>query len=101
MLPLQVTQPPYLLSLILYLGTIYVDNNILEMEVGIYSGLLRCAMQFLRLGRAGYTRIIHGCATVAEHLAQGIEDTRAFTVLSVRGLTSDWLPACMRLAIVA
>ena len=49
-------------------------------------------MQFLRLGRAGYTRVIHGCATVAEHLAQGIEDTRAFTVLSVWDLTSIWLP---------
>ncbi len=53
------------------------------MKMGIYCGLLHWAMQFLRLGRAGYTRVIHGCATVAEHLAQGIEDTRAFTVLSV------------------
>ena len=76
------------------MATIHVDNHNLETQVGTYAGLLRWAMQFLRLGRLGYTRVIHGCATVAEHLAQGIEDTRAFTVLSVGALTSDLLPAC-------
>lgn len=42
--------------------------------------------QLLRLGCLGYTRIMHGCAAVAEHLTDGIEATGAFTILSVRAL---------------
>lgn len=40
--------------------------------------------QFLRMGHAGYLRVLHGCATVAAHLADGIAATGAFTILSVR-----------------
>ncbi len=39
--------------------------------------------QFLRMGHAGYLRVLHGCATVAAHLADGIAATGAFTILSV------------------
>jgi len=40
--------------------------------------------QFLRLGFSGYRRIIHSCATVAEHLAEKIEATGSFDIASAR-----------------
>ena len=40
--------------------------------------------QFLRLGFAGYKRIINSCAIVARHTADKIEALGSFDVVSVR-----------------
>lgn len=40
--------------------------------------------QFLRLGRAGYTKIMQNCHAVAMFLQKAIEDTGYFTIISAR-----------------
>ena len=40
--------------------------------------------QFLRLGRAGYTKIMQNCHAVAMYLQKAIEDTGYFTIISAR-----------------
>ncbi len=39
---------------------------------------------FLRLGRSGYTQVIGDCLAVAELLAEGLESTGAFDIVSAR-----------------
>ena len=40
--------------------------------------------QFLRLGRAGYTKIMQNCHAVAMYLQKALEDTGYFTIISAR-----------------
>ena len=40
--------------------------------------------QFLRLGRAGYTKIMQNCHAVAMYLQKAIEDSGYFTIISAR-----------------
>ena len=40
--------------------------------------------QFLRLGRAGYTKIMQNCHAVAMYLQKALEDTGYFTIISGR-----------------
>ena len=50
-------------------------------------------LQFLRLGRAGYTKIMQNCHTVAMFLCKGIESTGYFDIISARDPVPG-LPLC-------
>jgi glutamate/tyrosine decarboxylase-like PLP-dependent enzyme len=55
--------------------------------------MLCARAQFLRLGRAGYTKIMQNCHTVAMFLCKGIEGTGYFNIVSARDPVPG-LPLC-------
>ncbi|CAK0787685.1 hypothetical protein CVIRNUC_010907 [Coccomyxa viridis] len=65
-----------------YLGTDQI-NFTLNFSKGA-SQIVAQYYQFLRLGRAGYTKIMQNCHAVAMYLQKALEDTGYFTIISAR-----------------